>query len=167
MPNPIYAWYTGENQGEMDGWGSWPGEDDQEGREGSCLIQKFEHEITIPRDPQSGLASGRRVHKPVCVTQRINKASPMLYQALCSGERFRSDLPVVPHRPDRRRRSGQLLHHHARGGGARLDERLVPITADQSKADYSHFQDLCFTYRKIIWTWEDGGVETEDDWKKG
>ena len=22
-------------------------------------------------------------------------------------------------------------------------------------------------YRKIIWRWEDGGIETEDDWKAG
>ena len=42
-----------------------------------------------------------------------------------------------------------------------------PITADSTKGDYSHFEDVLFTYRKIIWRWEDGGIETEDDWKSG
>jgi hypothetical protein len=42
-----------------------------------------------------------------------------------------------------------------------------PITADQTKNDFSHFEDRCFTYRKIISTWEDGGVQTENDWKFG
>ena len=88
MPNPIYAWFEGANQGAIEGWGSWPGEDDQEGREGASLVQQFEHEITIPRDPQSGQASGRRVHHPVRCIKRIDKASPKLYQALCQGERF-------------------------------------------------------------------------------
>ena len=42
-----------------------------------------------------------------------------------------------------------------------------PITSDATKNDYSHFEDAAFTYRKIIWRWEDGGIETEDDWKAG
>jgi len=82
MPSPIYAWFEGANQGAIEGWGSWPGEDDQEGRDGSSLIQQFDHEMTIPRDPQSGLASGRRVHHPVRIVKRLDKASPKLYKSL-------------------------------------------------------------------------------------
>ena len=88
MPNPIYGWFEGQKQGKIEGWGSWPGEDDQTGREGASLIQQFNHEITIPRDAQSGLASGRRVHHPVQLVKRIDKSSPKLFQALCQGERF-------------------------------------------------------------------------------
>lgn len=168
MPNPIYAWFTGENQGAMEGWGSWPGEDDQEGREGSSLVQQFDHEITIPRDPQSGLATGRRVHHPVRIVKRIDKASPMLYQALTSGERF-PEVVFKWYRIDPTGVGGQVNYFTTK-----LEEAVCmsmkewfPITSDSQKSDYSHFEDVSFTYRKIIWTWEDGGIETEDDWKKG
>jgi len=168
MPNPIYGWFEGQKQGKMEGWGSWPGEDDQTGREGASLIQQFEHEITIPRDAQSGLASGRRVHHPVRIVKRIDKASPKLLQAECQGERF----PKVEfkwYRIDPTGAGGQV-HYFT----TMLEEAIIvgmktwfPITADSTKNDYSHFEDVLFTYRKIVWRWEDGGIETEDDWKSG
>jgi len=168
MPSPIYAWFEGANQGAIEGWGSWPGEDDQEGREGSSLIQQFDHEITIPRDPQSGLASGRRVHHPVRIVKRLDKASPKLLQALCQGERF-TTVTFKWFRTDPTGAGGQQ-HYFT----TELQEAVIcqmkqwfPITSDQAKSNYSHFEDVAFTYRKIIWTWEDGGIQTEDDWKAG
>ena len=168
MPNPIYGWFEGVKQGSIEGHGSWPGEDDQAGREGSSLVQMFEHEITIPRDPQSGQASGRRVHHPVRIVKRIDKASPKLYQALCTGERF-NKVEFKWFRIDPTGAGGQQ-HYFT----TQLEEAVLvsmkewfPITSDSSKGDYSHFEDCCFTYRKIIWTWEDGGIQTEDDWKAG
>jgi len=168
MPSPIYAWFEGANQGAIEGWGSWPGEDDQEGRDGSSLIQQFDHEMTIPRDPQSGLASGRRVHHPVRIVKRLDKASPKLLQALCQGERF-TTVTFKWFRTDPTGAGGQQ-HYFT----TELQEAVIcqmkqwfPITSDQAKSNYSHFEDVSFTYRKIIWTWEDGGIQTEDDWKAG
>jgi type VI secretion system secreted protein Hcp len=169
MPNPIYVWFTGVKQGAIDGWGSWSGEDDQRGREGSSLVQEFEHKITIPRDPQSGLASGRRKHHPVQIVKRMDKASPKLYQALCEGERF-SEVVFKWYRIDEKGAGGQVHYFTTTLEEAVLTEMKdwFPITADEGKAQYSHFESLAFTYRKIKWAWEDGTkIETEDDWKAG
>ncbi len=38
-----------------------------------------------PRDAASGLATGKRQHKPVTITKSIDKASPVLAKALASG----------------------------------------------------------------------------------
>ncbi|WP_252724590.1 type VI secretion system tube protein Hcp, partial [Acinetobacter baumannii] len=38
----------------------------------------FNHEVIIPRDPQSGQPTGQRVHKPVVITKVFDKASPLL-----------------------------------------------------------------------------------------
>jgi len=168
MPNPIYGWFEGTNQGKMEGWGSWPGEDDQKGREGASLIQQFDHEITIPRDPQSGLATGRRVHHPVRIVKRIDKASPRLFQALCQGERFKT-VEFKWFRIDPSGAGGQVHYFNTK-----LEEAILvgmkswfPITSDSTKRDFSHFEDCSFTYRRITWQWMDGGVVTVDDWKEG
>jgi type VI secretion system secreted protein Hcp len=166
MANPIYVWFTGVKQGPIEGWGSWLGEDDQTGREGSSLVQAYSHEVTIPRDPQSGMASGPRVHHPVTITKRIDKASPKLYLALTTGERLK-EVVIKWYRIVQAGGGGQE-HYYT----TKLEEAVIvgmkqwfPITMDPAKRDYSHLEDVSLTYRKIIWTWVDGGIETEDDWK--
>lgn len=168
MATPIYAWFNGTTQGKISGWGSWPGEDDQAGREDSSLVQQFEHEISIPTDVQSGMAAGRRKHGPVKIVKRIDTASPMLYQALCTGERL-TEVTFKWFRTDSTGGGGQQ-HYFT----TLLEEAVIvsmkewfPITADQTRSTFSHFEDVCLTYRKITWTWEDGGVTATDDWKSG
>jgi type VI secretion system secreted protein Hcp len=51
-------------------------------------VLEFKHEIIIPKDPQSGQPTGQRMHQPAVVRKRYDKASPLLYNALCSGERL-------------------------------------------------------------------------------
>ncbi|WP_139657974.1 type VI secretion system tube protein TssD, partial [Pseudomonas shirazica] len=43
---------------------------------------------TTPTDPQSGQPSGPRVHKPFKFTSSLNKATPLMYQALATGEKL-------------------------------------------------------------------------------
>ena len=57
-----------------------------EGHEDEVMVQAFDHTVTIPRDPQSGQPSGQRVHKPFKFTAALDKATPLLYNALTSGE---------------------------------------------------------------------------------
>ncbi len=40
------------------------------------LVQEFSHVVTVPTDPQSGLPSGQRGHKPFRFTVELNKAVP-------------------------------------------------------------------------------------------
>ncbi len=47
----------------------------QEGHEDQVMVQGFNHEVIIPRDPQSGQPTGQRVHKPVVITKVFDKAS--------------------------------------------------------------------------------------------
>ena len=48
MPMPTHMTLEGENQGGIQG------SCDMQGREDSILVYKVEHQIHIPRDPQSG-----------------------------------------------------------------------------------------------------------------
>ncbi|TKF03414.1 type VI secretion system tube protein Hcp, partial [Enterovibrio norvegicus] len=57
-----------------------------EGHEDQMLVQAFDHIVTVPTDPQSGQPSGQRVHKPFKFTVALNKAVPLMYNSLASGE---------------------------------------------------------------------------------
>ena len=38
--------------------------------------------ISVPRDAQSGMATGKRMHKPFTITKEVDRSSPMLKQAM-------------------------------------------------------------------------------------
>ncbi|MCV5665413.1 type VI secretion system tube protein Hcp, partial [Escherichia coli] len=44
--------------------------------------------LTVPRDPQSGQPTGQRVHRPLVVTKVQDRSSPLLFNALVSGEKL-------------------------------------------------------------------------------
>lgn len=168
MANPIYIWFTGVTQGPMEGWGSWVGEDDQVGREGSSLVQALSHEITIPTDTATGLPSGRRAHRPLTITKRIDKASPKLHMALVNGEHL-SAVELKWFRVVQAGGGGQE-HYFT----TKLEDAVIvnirqwfPMTSDPTKTTYSHLEDVQITYRKIEWTWMDGGITATDDWRAG
>src|SRR6185436_12501865 len=58
----------------------------QKGREGKIMVIAVSHEIVSPRDPASGLPTGKRMHKPFVITKELDKSSPLLYKALCTNE---------------------------------------------------------------------------------
>ncbi|CEH98534.1 hypothetical protein PAMH19_0265 [Pseudomonas aeruginosa] len=102
MATPAYMSITGTKQGLITA-GAFTedsvGNTYQEGHEDQVMVQGFNHEVIIPRDPQSGQPTGQRVHKPAPAAGR-----PDLRRAPDQGRD-----PVVPHL--RRRHPGALLHH--------------------------------------------------------
>ncbi|MEO6833074.1 MAG: type VI secretion system tube protein TssD, partial [Chitinophagaceae bacterium] len=79
-----YLKLKGQKQGEIKGSVT------QKGREGSIMVKAASHEIISPRDPASGLPTGKRQHKPLVITKEIDKSSPLLLTALCSNENLTS-----------------------------------------------------------------------------
>ena len=165
MPNPIYAWFKGVTQGDIKGFGSWVGEDDQVGREGSSLIQSLDHRIDIPTDPNSGMPTGKRKHGPVVLTKRIDKASPLLYNALTKGEGL--TVTIKWYRYVQGGGGGQVHYYSTLLEDSRIVwmKQWFPMTMDKTTSEFGHQEQLAITYRKITWTWEDGGVTGTDDWQ--
>ena len=109
------------------------------------------HEIVSPRDPASGLPTGRRQHKPISVTMQWGPTTPKFINALVNNENLTSVL-IGLLRPTR---TGQIA---------------TVATIKLTNASVSHFvedgQNVQFdmTYQKIEWTWVDGGITAADDW---
>jgi type VI secretion system secreted protein Hcp len=167
MPTPAYISIDGVNQGlitaganTMDSMGNRY----QEGHEDESTVQAFRHEIIIPRDPQSGQPSGQRVHQPLVITKIFDKASPLLYAALASGER----LNKVTIKWFRTSMAGTQEHYFTH----ELEDAMIvdirghsPNAQDPAQAHFTHMEDVEFTYRKISWTHEVAGTSGDDDWR--
>jgi type VI secretion system secreted protein Hcp len=147
----------GEAQGNIEG------SCEMSGREGTILIDAFDHTVRIPRDPQSGLSTGKRVHEAMKVVKVYDKSSPKLYQALCQGEHMKN-VTIKWYRIDP---SGQEQHYFTHT----LTDAIVvsvhpwmPNCLDAATESYTHMEEVMFTYKKIRWTWEIDGIESEDSW---
>jgi type VI secretion system secreted protein Hcp len=158
MPLPAHLTLEGVNQGKI------VGSCDQEGREGTILVQALDHEVSIPRDAQTGLATGKRVHHPLAVLKALDRSTPLLYQALTSGEHMKS-VEIKWYRIDT---SGAEEHYFT----TRLEDAIIvsirPIIKnclEPASQDLPHLEEVAFTYRKAIWRWEPDGIESEDDWR--
>jgi hypothetical protein len=95
--------------------------------------------VTSPHDASSGMATGRRMHKPFVIMKEVDKASPILMQACASGQHLKEVDVALASKP---------------GGFYRLTD--VIISSDQKSASSgggdSPMESLSFTYQKIEWT---------------
>lgn len=136
----------------------------QKGREGKSLVISVQHEIVCPRDPQSGIPTGRRIHKPFMITKELDRASPLLYAVLCTNENLVSArIDFWTSTP-----TGQEKQHYTvRLTNANLSSihfKMANVRQPRL-ARLTEYEELAFTYEKIDWTWNDGGISATDDWQ--
>ena len=87
-----------------------------------------------PRDMATGMASGKRMHKPFTITKEVDKASPLLMKACASGQHF----PQV---------DVQL------GSGEKYTLTDVMVASDQKSSGSDRpMETISFTYQKIEMT---------------
>lgn len=166
MPIPAYMSVTGVTQGLISEGAL--SEDSvgnlyQEGHDEEFMIQAFEHNIAIPRDSQSGQPSGTRMHKPLKITKIFDKASPLLYQALVTGESLECEIKWY-------RTSPEGVHEHyftqLIEGAVVVDMTAVmPNCQDPNNGHFGHLEEVSFSYSDITWTHEIGGTEGSDSWR--
>lgn len=136
----------------------------QEGHEDEALVFAFQSDAIVPRDPNSGTAIGTRRHEPAVFVKPLDKASPMLWQALATGENLEMELKFW-----RTSTAGQQEHYYTiKWTDAVLVEgkAILPDTADTGNDGRGHQEEWSFTYRKCDWTHEKAGTSASDDWRK-
>ena len=167
MPTPCYISIEGKTQGNITA-GAFTAESVGniyvQGHEDEMLVQQFDHIVTVPTDPQSGQPSGQRAHRPFKFTVAMNKAVPLLYNALASGEM----LPTVELKWYRTSVEGKQEHFFTT---ALEDATIVnidckmPHCQDPSKSDYTQLIEVSLAYRKISWDHTVAGTSGADDWR--
>ncbi len=158
MPMTSHMEVTGMKQGKIDG------SCEMEGRESTILVYSYDHQVHIPRNPHDGLPSGKRVHGAFEVVKIVDKSTPKLYQALCTGEHL-ENVTLKQYRIDP---TGTEEHYYT----VVLENAIVvemkgykPMSFMPENESYMHMEKLLFSYEKIKWTWEPDGIESEDSWK--
>jgi type VI secretion system secreted protein Hcp len=157
MPMPCHLTLKGEKQGAIEG------SCEMQGREGTILVYELRHNVYMPRDPHSGLPTGKRVHEPFTIVKMIDKSSPKLFQALCTGEHMKN-VTLMYYRISKH---GTEEHYYT----TILEDAIVtnfqpamPTTLMSTNDPYGHMEVVSFTYKKIKHTWEQSGIEAEDCW---
>jgi type VI secretion system secreted protein Hcp len=103
------------------------------------------HEIISPRDPASGLPTGKRQHKPIAITSQMDSTSPLFLDALLTNETLTSVLIGL-------NRNGQQFG-------------TIKLT-NASLASYDLHgttETWSLTYQRIEWTV--GTNAASDDWE--
>ena len=158
-----YLNLTGQKQGDI------KGSVIQKGREDKIAVIAVSHSIVSPRDAASGLPTGKRMHKPLVITKELDKSDPLLYNVLVNNENITKwKLEFWTPQTDQRTGTGNEVQHYTieleNANIASIDFRM----ANNKHPDlmkFAEYEEVAFTYQKIMWTWTDGGITAEDDWE--
>jgi type VI secretion system secreted protein Hcp len=128
-----------------------------------CVV--FEQTSLTPRDPTSGRSAvGQRQHQPIKLTKRVDKASPLLMQALCQNQVADAEFKFFRPNPE----DGTTQHFYtvkASGGRVTSIRGFIESTLEQENAHEPPLEEVEITFNKCQWTCVAGGTEFEDDWR--
>jgi type VI secretion system secreted protein Hcp len=158
-----YLTIKGQKQGAITGSVT------QKGKEGSIAVHAFSHEIVSPRDPVSGLATGKRLHKPFVIIKEIDRSSPLLHTSLSTNENL-TQWTLQCWSPAVAAIGGlatekQIYTITLTNANIASIREVMPDNLDPSPGDPSLREEIAFTYQKITWTWTDGNITSSDDWE--
>jgi type VI secretion system secreted protein Hcp len=150
MAYEFYVTIQGTKQGVFKGES--PGVDEREGPAGQkdkIAGIRFFSETTLPFETASGMASGKRQHKPILLTKKWGAASPQLFQALVTNEVLTNVLFEFLQTDQQ----GQEFVYHtikltnARISGIKSYLDLTDATGDPY--DANELEDVSFVYQKL------------------
>lgn len=159
-----YLTLKGQKQGDIKGSVT------QKGRADSIMVIAVSHEIISPRDPASGLPTGKRMHKPFTITKELDKSSPLLYNALVNNENIQTwKLQFwTPQVGGATGGGGTEVQHYTvellNANIASISFRMLN-NKNPDLMRYAEYEEVAFTYQKITWTWTTGGITAADDWE--
>ena len=136
----------------------------QKGREGKILVMGAMHEIVAPRDPASGIPTGKRAHKPFTILKELDRSTPYLFNILTNNENI-SSAEIQFWQPSPM--GVERQHYTVRFVNANIasihfkmpNNRLVKL------ARLTEYEEVAFTYQRIEWIWNDGNLSSVDDWE--
>jgi len=160
MPLPKYMTAKGTKQGDIKG--SSPVA--QDAYKDMMLIYEIRHKVHIESDPDHGHASARRRHEILEVEMPVNRATPLLFQALCTGETL-SEVKIIF--PEINEGVERIYFTITLTNATVVD--LTLVGENTLNADFSHRPDVHsvgFRYQKIQWENLPFKTMAVDDWQK-
>ena len=158
MAGNAYLTLAGQKQGPITGGVT------EKGKEGSILVHAFNNRVLSPRDPTSGLPTGKRQHVPVVILKEIDKSSVVLWNALVNNE----SLTTWVLRFWTQAANGAMQEIYTitltNASIASIEEYMLDNTV-AANASLPMMERITFTYQKIQWVWTAGALTAQDDWE--
>jgi type VI secretion system secreted protein Hcp len=165
MPYEFYVTIQGSKQGTFKGEPH--GDPERPGPRDKLVGIRFVAETTLPFETASGLASGKRQHKPILLTKKWGAASPQLFQALVTNETLTSVLFEFLQTDEQ---GQEFVFHTFKLTNARISAiksyvDLTDVTGDPY--DGTELEDVSFVYQKLETENKVGKTTAVDDWGAG
>ena len=155
MALTIHLELVGKKQGKIDG------SCDMVGRENTILVQAIDQRTFIPNNPQDGLPTGKRKHAPITIIKEIDKSSPILNQALVTGEQF-SNVIFKYYRISQQGHEEHYFTQTLEDAAIISISTKMPKTYLKKNEAFGDLEMVSFCYNKIIVRYEPDGIEAED-----
>lgn len=130
----------------------------RKGFEGALPVLSFSHEITSPRDPASGQATGKRTHSPFRIRMSYDQSLPKLYSAMFADDVLPELVLSVFDPNDKAAKAPAFT--------VSLTNAVITEIRVINPTDGAQAVEVGFTYQKIEWIWKDGNISSTDDWPK-
>ncbi|HTM43745.1 MAG TPA: type VI secretion system tube protein TssD [Polyangiaceae bacterium] len=133
------------------------------GHENTIEVIAVDHSIVTPTDAATGMATGKRQHKPFVITKLLDRSSPLLHQAQMTNENLKEvDLDFVSSARTSASSSSyyRIILKNARITSVRL---VMPNNKQADTSTLGTYEEVSFSYQSITWTWIDGGITSTDD----
>jgi type VI secretion system secreted protein Hcp len=159
----VFCKITGQKSGPI------AGDTTIKGLEGTIPALALSEGVSSPRDPASGLPTGKRVHKPFVIVKQLDRASPLLFMAAVTNENLTSvDCSIY------RRTGGRLPYFRIKLDNAVISSYDIHAREDGDNdrdidtvrgASLGTHETIQFVFQRI--TLEDtvSGTVAQDDWE--
>src|SRR5947209_2070257 len=158
MGNRAFLTLQGQRQGII------AGSVTEQGHVGSILLHGYSHALVSPRDPATGQATGHRQHGLLTVIKDVDKSSPPLRAAWSNNENLTTVQLSFLAPSSTAGQPGAMVRFFSinltNANVTAITNRMAPGTEPEGLL---FREELSFSYEKILWTFLDGGIMSEDD----
>jgi type VI secretion system secreted protein Hcp len=125
----------------------------------------FSSNCLIPIDPNSGVATGSRMYRPVVITKFFDSASPLLWGALAQNKVL-SEVLCEFYRPDPAGMPKPQLFFKIKWSNVTFvdGKGYTPLVIDPNNSFYQYIEDWSFTFKKVEWDHVIASTTGQDAW---
>lgn len=140
----------GQTQGIIKGSVTLPGKED------SISVISISHELVSPRDPATGLPTGKRQHKPLAIVKLIDRSTPLLYRALVTNEKITTLNLAFYVTPPGGQEVKQFTIDLVGAYISSINQVKQNSNSTPELMKFAEYEEISFTYGTIKWSWSNG-----------
>jgi type VI secretion system secreted protein Hcp len=125
----------------------------------------FSADAMIPRDPNSGVATGSRIYQPTSFTKYFDSASPLLWSSLATNQVL-DEVLCEFFRPDPSGLPKPQLYFTIKWKHVTLVEGkgYTPLVVDPANSFYQYMETWSFTFKAVEWNHTISSTTGSDQW---